>query len=300
MRIKGIYADRPAIFQLLILLLFLSGGAILSSALALGLQLLTYGLHGDITQHPGSMRLTQFISAIGTFLIPSLLTAWTCSEHPEDYLSIRKVRDGRIWPLVFISMFLFSPTISLLGLINEQMELPAFMAPVEQWMRAQEDLMEQLTKIMLGNDNPLTLLANLIVIAAAAGVTEEFLFRGALQRIIGKWTSNHHIIIWGAAILFSAFHLQFYGFIPRLILGAYFGYLLVWTRSIWIPVFAHFTNNAFAVIGMSDSRLKENEYITGEIPQEDLLQFGLVAAFTLILFVLICQYLYKLTQKQNA
>lgn len=299
MRIKGIYAGRPAMFQLLILLLFLSGGAILSSALALGLQLLTFGLHGDITQHPSFMRLAQFISAIGTFLVPSLLTAWTCSEHPEDYLSMRKVSDGRIWPLVFISMFLFSPTISLLGLINEQMELPAFMAPVEQWMRAQEDLMEQLTKIMLGNGSTSTLLANLIVIAAAAGVTEEFLFRGALQRIIGKWTSNHHIIIWSAAILFSAFHLQFYGFIPRLILGAYFGYLLVWTRSIWIPVFAHFANNAFAVIGMSDSRLKDNEYITGEIPREDLLQFGLVAVFTLILFVLTCQYLYKVTQKQN-
>lgn len=300
MRIKGIYAGRPAMFQLLILLLFLSGGAILSSALALGLQLLTFGLHGDITQHPGFMRLAQFISAIGTFLVPSLLTAWTCSEHPEDYLSMRKVSDGRIWPLVFISMFLFSPTISLLGLINEQMELPAFMAPVEQWMRAQEDLMEQLTKIMLGNGSTSTLLANLIVIAAAAGVTEEFLFRGALQRIIGKWTSNHHIIIWSAAILFSAFHLQFYGFIPRLILGAYFGYLLVWTRSIWMPVFAHFANNAFAVIGMSDSRLKDNEYITGEIPREDLLQFGLVAVFTLILFVLTSQYLYKLAKKQNA
>lgn len=300
MRIKGIYAGRPAMFQLLILLLFLSGGAILSSALALGLQLLTFGIHGDITQHPGFMRLAQLISALGTFLLPSLLTAWTCSEHPEDYLSMRKVSDGRIWPLVFISMFLFSPTISLLGLINEQMELPAFMAPVEQWMRAQEDLMEQLTKIMLGNGSTSTLLANLIVIAAAAGVTEEFLFRGALQRIIGKWTSNHHIIIWSAAILFSAFHLQFYGFIPRLILGAYFGYLLVWTRSIWIPVFAHFANNAFAVIGMSDSRLKDNEYITGEIPREDLLQFGLVAVFTLILFVLTCQYLYKLAKKQDA
>ena len=89
--------------------------------------------------------------------------------------------------------------------------------------------------------------------------------------MIGKWTSNPHTIIWIAAILFSAFHLQFYGFLPRMILGAYFGYLLYWSKSIWIPVFAHFVNNAFAVIGMSDSRLKDNEFVTGDIPAEHLL-----------------------------
>lgn len=293
MKIKGIYARRPGIFQLLVLLIFLLAGAMLSSAVTLGIQSLTCGIHGDITQYPGLMRLVQFISALGTFLIPSLLTAWTCSERPEEFLSMRKVADGRIWLLVFTSMFLLSPTISLLGLANKHMSLPVFMAPIEEWMRAQEDLMERLTKILVGDDSIWTILSNLVVIAIAAGVTEEFLFRGTLQRILEKWTNNHHIVIWIAAILFSAVHLQFYGFLPRMILGAYFGYLLFWSRSIWIPVFAHFVNNAFAVIGMSDSRLKNNEYITGDIPQEDLLQFSLAAAFTFILFIRITRQIIK-------
>ena len=81
------------------------------------------------------------------------------------------------------------------------MELPAFMAPIEEWMRAQETLAEQLTTILLSSDSVWVILANLIVIAVTAGITEEFLFRGALQRVIGKWTSNPHTIIWVAAIL---------------------------------------------------------------------------------------------------
>lgn len=296
MRLKGIYAGRPALFQLLTLLLFMLVGAILSTLIGTGIQWLTYGLHGDITRHPGSMRLLQLISALGTFLLPTLLTAWTCSERPEEYLSIRKVSDARLWPLVFACVVLLSPTISLLSLLNEQMRLPAFMAPVEEWMRAQEELMKQMTEILIGNGNASTLVANLIVVAVAAGVNEEFLFRGALQRIIGRWTDNPHVIIWSAAILFSAFHLQFYGFLPRMVLGAYFGYLLFWSRSIWIPVFAHFTNNALAVIAMSDSRLKDSEFVTGDIPREDLLQFSLVAAFTLILFISVNLKLIKKTK----
>ena len=63
-----------------------------------------------------------------------------------------------------------------------------------------------------------------------------------------RLTPSSHIAVWGVAILFSAVHFQFYGFLPRMLIGAYLGYLLVWTGSLWVPVLAHFTNNAFAVI----------------------------------------------------
>ena len=79
-----------------------------------------------------------------------------------------------------------------------------------------------------------------------------------------------------------------------MILGAYFGYLLYWSKSIWIPVFAHFVNNAFAVIGMSDSRLKDNEFITGDIPAEHLLDFCLIGALSFLLFILVNRRLKRL------
>lgn len=294
MRIKGIYATRPAVIQLLILLLFLLAGAVLSSIISTGLLLATHGLQADITQDANLMRLIQFISAICTFLLPSIAMAWTCSDNPRHYLSVKKITDGRIWILTLVCMFLFSPVINLLGLLNKQMELPRLWLLSRNGCGRKKPSAEQLTTILLSSDSVWVILANLIVIAVTAGITEEFLFRGALQRVIGKWTSNPHTIIWVAAILFSAFHLQFYGFLPRMILGAYFGYLLYWSKSIWIPVFAHFVNNAFAVIGMSDSRLKDNEFITGNIPAEHLLDFCLIAALSFLLFILVNRRLKRL------
>lgn len=283
---KGICASRSASVQLLIFLLLVSAGAIFSSLLSTVYILLTQGLETDMTQNPNLARVIQLIASIGTFLLPTLGMAWLCSASPKQYLSIRGIKDPRTWILTFVCMLLLTPVINLLGLLNQQMELPAFLAPVEEWMRAQEDLAERLTMTLLSDNHVEAIIANLIVIALAAGITEEFLFRGALQRVIGKYTTNPHTVIWIAAALFSAFHLQFYGFLPRMLLGAYFGYLLYWGKSIWLPVFAHFTNNAVAVIGMSDSHWKDSEFITGDIPPEHLLDFTLMATASLLLFLL--------------
>ena len=283
---KGICASRPASVQLLIFLLLVSAGAIFSSLLSTVYILLTQGLETDMTQNPNLARVIQLIASIGTFLLPALGMAWLCSASPKQYLSIRGIKDPRTWILTFVCMLLLTPVINLLGLLNQQMELPAFLAPVEEWMRTQEDLAERLTMTLLSDNHVEAIIANLIVIALAAGITEEFLFRGALQRVIGKYTTNPHTVIWIAAALFSAFHLQFYGFLPRMLLGAYFGYLLYWGKSIWLPVFAHFTNNAVAVIGMSDSHWKDSEFITGDIPPEHLLDFTLMATASLLLFLL--------------
>lgn len=284
MFLKGIYAGKPAIFQLIVLLLLVLVDAVFSSLIAMGIIYFIYGFHAEITQDPDMMRLLQLFSAIGTFLFPALALAWLCSNNPKEYLSIGEMPKGHILLLTLLSVFLLSPAISLTGLLNKQMELPSFMEPMENWMRSQEETAEKLTLMLLAGEGFVTLILNLIVIAVAAGVTEEFLFRGALQRVIGKWTHNHHIIIWSAAIIFSAFHMQFFGFLPRMLLGAYFGYLLYWSRNIWVPVFAHFVNNAFAVIGMSNSRLKDNEFITGDISAQNLLPYTIVAIITLFLF----------------
>lgn len=288
MFLKGIYADKPAFFQLTVLLLLVLAGAVFSSLLALGIFYLAHISYSDMSHYPDMMRVLQLLSAIGTFLLPALAFAWLCSDNPKEYLWMENCKSNgkhALYGLTYLSVLLLSPTITLIGLLNKQMELPAFMAPVENWMRVQEEAAEQVTLILLSGEGILTLLFNLFVIALMAGITEEFLFRGALQRVIGKWTSNHHVVIWSAAIFFSAFHMQFFGFLPRMLLGAYFGYLLYWSRNIWLPVFAHFTNNALAVISMSDTRLKENEFITGEISNEHLLPYTIVAVVMLSLFL---------------
>ena len=298
MYLKGIYADKSALFQLYILLLLVLGGLILASFITTIPLLLLQGIDGSqkgIAFDPSLMRISQFISAVGTFLLPACFFAWLCSNQPKRYLSIGELPTLEVLALTFLSMLLINPAISLTGLLNQQMELPSFMEGIEHWMRTQEDEAERLTLLLLSEKGIGALLANLLVVALTAGITEEFLFRGAFQRILERWTSNPHWVIWIAACLFSAFHMQFYGFLPRMLLGAYFGYLLYWSRNIWIPVFAHFTNNAFAVICMSDEQLKQNEFISGEVTAPNLLPYIVMAVIGLALFYFCGKRLKELT-----
>lgn len=110
-----------------------------------------------------------------------------------------------------------------------------------------EELAEQMTEAMLNMPNVTSLLINLLVVAVIPAVCEELAFRGVLQIQLSRMFKNVHAGIWVSAFVFSFIHFQFYGFLPRMLLGAFFGYLLVHTGSIWAPILAHFLNNAAAV-----------------------------------------------------
>ncbi len=131
MVLKGIYAGKPAMFQLWLLLVSLLFGAVLSSLIGTGIFVLSHGVSVNITQYPDMMRMMQLLSAIGTFLFPALAVAWLCSADPAAYLCIKRKVDTKILLLALVSMFLMSPAITLTALLNKQMILPEFMAPVE-------------------------------------------------------------------------------------------------------------------------------------------------------------------------
>jgi len=92
------------------------------------------------------------------------------------------------------------------------------------------------------------MLFNIFMIAIVAAIGEELIFRGVIQKIFARWTGNIHLAIIITGFLFSLIHLQFYGFFPRWLLGVMFGYLMVWSGTLWLPIFAHFVNNAVAVL----------------------------------------------------
>ena len=49
------------------------------------------------------------------------------------------------------------------------------------------------------------------------------------------------------SLIFSAVHFSFFGFLPRLFLGAVLGLLYHYSGRLWLSILAHFINNAFAV-----------------------------------------------------
>jgi membrane protease YdiL (CAAX protease family) len=132
--------------------------------------------------------------------------------------------------------------------LNSALDLPVWLDAVEQKIKLMEENAARLTELFLKSETYGQLAFNLLMIAVLPALGEEFLFRGVLQRLFTEWTKNKHVGILIGAFVFSFIHFQFYGFIPRFLLGLYFGYLLIWSSSIWVPVAAHFINNGVAVI----------------------------------------------------
>ncbi|MBP7728388.1 MAG: CPBP family intramembrane metalloprotease [Bacteroidia bacterium] len=194
------------------------------------------------------LKVIQTGSTIGTFIVPAWVLAYLFHGDPKEYLQLRKLARATSLLWVGLGMLTAVPLINLLGDLNSKMHLPSFLAPVEQWMRDSEDKAAVLTEAFLDMPDPGALLFNLFMIALLPAIGEEWLFRGVVQRLFSEWSGKKQVGIWAAALLFSAMHLQFYGFVPRLLLGALLGYLLLWSGSIWLPMLAHFLNNAAAVI----------------------------------------------------
>jgi uncharacterized protein len=196
------------------------------------------------------LKIFQVSQSVSLFIIPSLLASWLLFENPGDALCLTRPVKWLPAMLVILLVFAVNPFINFLGGINSEFHLPGFLKGLESWMRNAEETAGNLTEAFLKVDSAGGLIFNLFMVAILPALGEELLFRGVIQKILTEMTRNHHWGIWISAALFSAFHMQFFGFIPRMILGAMFGYLLVWSGSLWLPILAHFINNATAVIAL--------------------------------------------------
>lgn len=225
-----------------------------------------------------AMKWIQFFQSTAMFLLPPLCMAYLWSKQPLAWLSLKGYHGGKSasgnaenvgnadnagngkWSansmvLAVVVMLVALPAINLLAHINQQMTLPAFLEPLEAWMKRQEETAQLLTEQFMQVTTYSGLIINLLLMALLPAVAEELTFRGVLQKLLqgtkvaeAQSCKVPHVAIWCSAILFSAIHLQFYGFLPRMLMGALFGYALAWTGSLLAPILMHFTNNAAAVV----------------------------------------------------
>lgn len=194
-----------------------------------------------------AMKFLQLINALGLFVVPSLLFAFLIHKKGNDYLKWNNGSNVILFLIIPLLMLASQPIINLSAEINKHLQLPDFLKSLVIWMQRSENNAEVITKAFLAGTDINTFLFNLFLIAVIPAVGEELMFRGVFQRILNDWTKNIHIAIWISAILFSAMHMQFYGFLPRMLMGALFGYIFYWSGSLWIPILGHFINNALAV-----------------------------------------------------
>ncbi|WKK58603.1 CPBP family intramembrane glutamic endopeptidase [Sphingobacterium sp. BN32] len=234
-------------------------------------------------------------SSLGTFLFPAILLQ-RLERDQFNYFPSRDMRLNLFLGLSFLFLLAASPIMELISRWNMEMSLPESLVGVETWMRTQEDAMAELTKSLVMVDSPRWLIVNILVMAVIPAIVEEFFFRGALQNICFRIFGNQHAAIWITAIIFSAIHVQFFGFFPRMILGLIFGYAFVWTKNIWVPVFAHFVNNATVTIIAFTFHKQGKTY--DDLQSADVYS-PIIYLTSFIAALLIGYYFYKKSQEVN-
>lgn len=194
------------------------------------------------------LRYLQIINQIGIFIVPALLFGWLVKRNFIYFFHFEREVSWQSLLVVFVLLFTILPLINYLAALNSSINLPESLAGLENWMKDKEEAAQQLTGRFLEVTSTKGFFINFLMIAILPAIGEELFFRGALQQIFTRWFNNVHIAIIVTSVLFSALHLQFFGFLPRFLLGIIFGYLFYWSRSIWLPIFAHLVNNGAAVL----------------------------------------------------
>lgn len=250
------YQEKPVWLTLLLIGLGSVMGLAIGSTMGLGIASLIYTGESNIAQgiinmEDEALRVPLLViqgmtTLLGFLLVPYLI-----------WKSIRKRSISFFNPKsVYLISFLLVAFIVILFIIidsviiewNQSIHFPDFLKGFEKWAREKEDQLEKVTKLLTNFSSFQEFVIAFVVVAILAAVCEEFLFRGIVQTELFRGTKNIHVAIWVSAFIFSAIHTQFFGFIPRMLLGALFGYLYHWSGNLWIPMFAHFIHNGFTIV----------------------------------------------------
>jgi uncharacterized protein len=201
------------------------------------------------------MLIVQGIySLVGLIIVP-----WYYLKEAENKNIRNFFQSESRWPIIgliiLIGMFSLWLAVSPVAEWNANFQFPDWMSSFGNWARNLEDLATKITKALTSDFTPLSFIITFIVVAILPAVGEELVFRGLIQTELVRAVKNPHVAIWIGSIIFSAIHLQFYGFIPRMLIGAFLGYLYYWSGNLLIPMLGHFFNNGIQVVWIYLSQL---------------------------------------------
>ena len=196
----------------------------------------------------GNLFAMLTMQDILAFILPAVVTMAIIYRRPFHVMGLDRAPSWLAITIVILFYVISLPAMNWLVEMNKAMSLPSWMAGIEQAMRATEDSAAEVTQEMLNINSVGQLILCVLVVGVMAGLSEEMLFRGAMLRTMQDSRLGNHAVVWITAFLFSALHMQFYGFVPRMLLGVWLGYLFVWTGSLWVPIIAHTLNNSTVVL----------------------------------------------------
>lgn len=204
--------------------------------------------HPDTDEAIGFVKFFQMINQVGIFILPVVVYSLFVSSSPGKYFKLDSKPTAVSLLVSGLMVYSILPFLNYVAEWNQHVNLPELFSGIEEWMKSKEEQAAELTELFLKTDSFGGLAINLLIVAIIPAIGEELLFRGALLRLFREMTKSSHLAVIITAFLFSAIHFQFYGFLPRFLLGLILGYSFVFSRNLWAPIFLHFVNNASSVI----------------------------------------------------
>jgi uncharacterized protein len=199
------------------------------------------------------IRAVLFLNHLFSFILPAIATViLVYKKLAVNYLKLEKLPDLMTVVRAFLLLVVSMPLVQYSYLVNKMLPLP-------QWMRGLEQDTSRMLEAIITKEHWYEAVINVVLIGVIPAIGEEMMFRGILQQQIGRLLKNEHVMVWLSAAIFSAIHMQFEGFLARMVLGALLGYLYVWTRNLWVPMIVHLLNNSLQIIAIYAANIKPSE-----------------------------------------
>lgn len=234
------FAVKPAASIVLLFSLFIF--------LMVATGMITTFLFGKMTNVAAAYRISAVLQSVLVFITPALAVAMLTTRFPASLLAVDRLPSLKFTLTAIFTLVVSIPLMNIIINWNQNLTFPESMSGIVQTFKDLEAKSEDSINIMTSGNSAGILIVNIMIVGIFAGLGEELFFRGGLMRLLGGVKSiGTHKAIWISAIIFSALHLQFFGFVPRMLLGVFFGYLLAWSDSLWLPILMHIINNSIIV-----------------------------------------------------
>jgi membrane protease YdiL (CAAX protease family) len=195
-------------------------------------------------EHAMMAQLANALASIIAFGAPSIAIAFFANGYWVRNMGFNPIgkmeQVGLVILLALAGLFLSGA----LGDLTEKIPLPTQLA---SWAKSMEDQYKKALLAMTQMKSLVDLFFALVTVAFIPSIVEELFFRASLQKILMDWFGKPYWAIVVTAIVFSAIHFSYYGFLSRMSLGIVLGCIYYFTKTIWMPMLMHFINNAIGV-----------------------------------------------------
>ncbi len=225
-------------------------GALISFSLVAAYLHVPFNQLQSIILAPENSKLAQFANALASIIafgLPSILVAAFTKGKLANNMGMQvKPKNEQMILVVLLAI----AGLFLSGALGDLTDKIPVTSGIKAWADGLEAQYKQALVAMTQMKSILDLLYAIIAVALVPAIVEELFFRASLQKILIDWSGKPYIAIVVTAILFSAFHFSYFGFLSRMSLGIVLGLIYYFTKSIWLPMVMHFINNTIGITAL--------------------------------------------------